>query len=94
MSFTNDNEARNRPYGVEDNDDVSQVEQSDIDFLLADYIKVEDHVEHVLFRITDYLAEQGRRDLYSKMTPRDVALFLYQPSYVNYLRKNVANTML
>jgi hypothetical protein len=94
MSFTSDNEARNRSYSNEEQDDTSQVESNDDDLLLSDYIKVEDRVEHVLFRITDYLAEQGRRDLFSKLTTRDVALFIYQPSYVNYLRKNVANTIL
>lgn len=94
MSFTNDSESRNRYLGNEDSLDLSPTESNDDDSLLSEYVKVEDHVENVLFQMVDYLGNQGRRDLFSKITPRDVALFLYQPSYVNYLRKNVTNTFL
>lgn len=61
---------------------------------LSDYIRVENHIEEVAFKIADYLASESRRDLFTKLTMGDIALFLYKPSYIQFLKEKVPNTIL
>jgi hypothetical protein len=58
------------------------------------YVRVEERLEYVLFQITDYLAEEGRRDLFKNLTMTDLAAMIYNPNYIRWLRKEVPESML
>lgn len=97
MSYTHDSEITQRVSNASSDLIIESSASDSVDdnqTAILKYIKVEDHVEQVMFQISDYLAEQGRRDLFTSLTPRDVALLLYPSSYVSYLQKNVPNNFL
>jgi len=58
------------------------------------YVKVEERLEYVLFRISDYLAETGRQDLFRNLTMTDLAAMIYNPDYIRWLNREVPETML
>ena len=49
--------------------------------------KIDQNVQDVFFRIKDYLHTEGNRELFTRLTLDDVALFLYDPEYLQLLKE-------
>jgi type VI protein secretion system component Hcp len=57
------------------------------------YYRVEEHLKEVHFKIVDYLAQEGRRDLFMDLTLTDVAAMIYDPVYLREIVKNRSDVL-
>jgi hypothetical protein len=57
----------------------------------TDHTMVQEHVEHVFFRIKEYLHENQERELLQNLTMKDVALMLYDEIYLQQITTSVSS---
>jgi hypothetical protein len=77
---------------------INEDTEDDIDILEEEYphryYKTQERLEFVYLEITEYLKAEGIRDLFKKLTLRDVAAMIYDPVDVRSIIKDVPNSLI
>jgi hypothetical protein len=55
--------------------------------------RVEKKLQEVFFQITDYLAQEGRRDLFTELSLSDVGYMIYDAPYLDMIREKDPESM-
>jgi hypothetical protein len=79
---------------TEEYEDFFEESSSDETSTRDPYYRMEEHLKEVHLKIVDYLAQEGRRDLFCDLTLTDVAAMIYNPNCVREVIRDHPDSLL